>query len=56
MNQPETWPTKNRIVFDNFKSLYNELGQTIIALTPNADVAKASDRTIETREGEIEKE
>jgi lipoprotein-releasing system ATP-binding protein len=43
-----------RVVFDIFKSLTSEFGQTIVAVTHDADFAKASDRTIEMRDGEIE--
>ncbi|MCC6371805.1 MAG: ABC transporter ATP-binding protein [Bacteroidia bacterium] len=41
------------IVFDIFKQLTSELGQTIIAVTHDNDFAKASDRTIEMMDGKI---
>ncbi len=41
------------IVFDIFKQLSGEFGQTIIAVTHDADFAKASDRTIELADGKI---
>jgi lipoprotein-releasing system ATP-binding protein len=42
-----------QIVFDIFKELTREFGQTIIAVTHDQDFAKASDRTIEMHDGEI---
>lgn len=42
-----------QIVFDTFKQLTHELGQTIIAVTHDGDFAKASDRTIELADGRI---
>ena len=42
-----------QIVFDIFKQLTGELGQTIIAVTHDNDFAKASDRTIMMQDGEI---
>jgi lipoprotein-releasing system ATP-binding protein len=42
-----------QIVFDIFKQLTSEFGQTIIAVTHDNDFAKASDRTIEMQDGEI---
>ena len=41
------------IVFDIFKQIANEFGQTIIAVTHDKDFAKASDRTIELSDGKI---
>jgi len=43
----------SQIVFDIFKQLSSEFGQTIIAVTHDNDFAKASDRTIEMQDGEI---
>ena len=40
-------------MFDIFKHLTVEFGQTIIAVTHDVDFAKASDRTIEMQDGEI---
>lgn len=40
-------------VFDIFKQITRELGQTIIAVTHDKDFAKASDRTIELADGKI---
>jgi lipoprotein-releasing system ATP-binding protein len=46
--------TKNtQIVFDIFKQISHEFGQTIIAVTHDVDFAKASDRTIELADGKI---
>ena len=42
-----------QIVFDIFKQLTVEFGQTIIAVTHDNDFAKASDRTIEMLDGMI---
>jgi lipoprotein-releasing system ATP-binding protein len=42
-----------KIVFDIFKELSRDFGQTIIAVTHDTDFAKASDRTIEMRDGHI---
>ncbi len=42
-----------QIVFDIFKQLTVEFGQTIIAVTHDTDFAKASDRTIEMLDGKI---
>ncbi|MCX6181447.1 MAG: ABC transporter ATP-binding protein [Bacteroidetes bacterium] len=42
-----------QIVFDIFKQLTTEFGQTIIAVTHDNDFAKASDRTIVMQDGEI---
>lgn len=42
-----------QIVFDIFKQLASENGQTIIAVTHDNDFAKASDRTIEMADGKI---
>lgn len=42
-----------QIVFDIFKQLTSEFGQTIIAVTHDNDFAKASDRTITMQDGEI---
>jgi lipoprotein-releasing system ATP-binding protein len=42
-----------QIVFDIFKQLTDEYGQTIIAVTHDNDFAKASDRTIEMLDGTI---
>lgn len=41
------------IVFDIFKEIAHEFGQTIIAVTHDNDFAKASDRTIELADGRI---
>ncbi len=41
------------IVFDIFKEISKEFGQTIIAVTHDNDFAKASDRTIELGDGKI---
>lgn len=41
------------IIFDTFKQITSELGQTIIAVTHDLDFAKASDRTIELSDGKI---
>ena len=41
------------IVFDIFKQIASEFGQTIIAVTHDKDFAKASDRTIELSDGQI---
>jgi lipoprotein-releasing system ATP-binding protein len=43
----------SRNVFDIFKELSQDFGQTIIAVTHDNDFAKASDRTIELADGEI---
>ena len=40
-------------VFDIFKQLSVEYQQTIVAVTHDQDFAKASDRTIEMRDGQI---
>lgn len=46
--------TKNtKIVFDIFKELSSEYGQTIIAVTHDQDFANASDRIIELTDGKI---
>ena len=42
-----------QIVFDIFKQLSVEFGQTIIAVTHDNDFAKASDRTIIMQDGSI---
>lgn len=42
-----------QIVFDIFKELAQDFGQTIIAVTHDNDFAKASDRTVELADGEI---
>ncbi|MBL7912766.1 MAG: ABC transporter ATP-binding protein [Bacteroidia bacterium] len=42
-----------QIVFDIFKQLTSEFGQTIIAVTHDNDFAKASDRTITMQDGQI---
>lgn len=42
-----------QIVFDIFKQIAHELGQTIIAVTHDNDFAAASDRTIELADGKI---
>ena len=42
-----------RNVFDMFKELTQEFGQTIIAVTHDEDFAKSSDRTIEMLDGKI---
>ena len=41
------------IVFDIFKQIASEFGQTIIAVTHDKDFAKTSDRTIELSDGKI---
>jgi lipoprotein-releasing system ATP-binding protein len=41
------------IVFDIFKEIAHDFGQTIIAVTHDNDFAKASDRTIELADGKI---
>lgn len=41
------------IVFDIFKQLSHELGQTIIAVTHDDDFARKSDRIIEMQDGKI---
>lgn len=41
------------IVFDIFKEIAHDFGQTIIAVTHDNDFAKASDRTIELADGRI---
>ena len=46
--------TKNtEIVFDIFKQLAEEYGQSVIAVTHDVDFARASDRTIELEDGKI---
>jgi lipoprotein-releasing system ATP-binding protein len=42
-----------QIVFDIFKQVAHDFGQTIIAVTHDLDFAKASDRTIELADGKI---
>lgn len=42
-----------QIVFDIFKHISHQFGQTIIAVTHDNDFAKASDRTIELADGRI---
>jgi lipoprotein-releasing system ATP-binding protein len=42
-----------QIVFDIFKQISHEYGQTIIAVTHDNDFAAASDRTIELADGKI---
>jgi len=42
-----------QIVFETFKKIAHEFGQTIIAVTHDLDFAKASDRTIELADGQI---
>ena len=42
-----------QIVFDIFKQIAHDYGQTIIAVTHDNDFAKASDRTIELADGKI---
>jgi lipoprotein-releasing system ATP-binding protein len=42
-----------QIVFDIFKQIAVEFGQTIIAVTHDLDFAAASDRTIELADGKI---
>ncbi|MEY5047591.1 MAG: Lipoprotein releasing system ATP-binding protein LolD [Bacteroidota bacterium] len=42
-----------QIVFDIFKELTQEYGQTIIAVTHDNDFAAASDRTIQMQDGKI---
>lgn len=43
----------SQIVFDIFKQLSQDFGQSIIAVTHDNDFAKASDRTIEMADGKI---
>jgi lipoprotein-releasing system ATP-binding protein len=43
----------SKIVFDTFKRLTRDLGQTIIAVTHDEDFASKTDRTIEMKDGEI---
>ena len=43
-----------RIVFDMFRELTKEFGQTIIAVTHDEDFAERSDRIIEMADGEIQ--
>jgi lipoprotein-releasing system ATP-binding protein len=42
-----------QIVFDTFRQLAHENGQTIIAVTHATDFAAGSDRTIELADGRI---
>ena len=42
-----------QVVFDIFKQLAQEYKQTIVAVTHDGDFARASDRTIEMRDGQI---
>ncbi|NJK95078.1 MAG: ABC transporter ATP-binding protein, partial [Bacteroidales bacterium] len=42
-----------QIVFDIFKQIAHDFGQTIIAVTHDIDFAKASDRTIELADGKV---
>jgi lipoprotein-releasing system ATP-binding protein len=42
-----------QIVFDIFKQLTREFGQTIVAVTHDNDFARASDRTIMMQDGQI---
>jgi lipoprotein-releasing system ATP-binding protein len=42
-----------QIVFDIFRQITQETGQTVIAVTHDEDFARASDRTIELLDGEI---
>jgi lipoprotein-releasing system ATP-binding protein len=42
-----------QVVFDIFKQLTREFGQTIVAVTHDNDFAKASDRTILMQDGQI---
>ncbi|MEL6674574.1 MAG: ABC transporter ATP-binding protein [Bacteroidota bacterium] len=42
-----------QIVFDIFRQLSEEYGQTIISVTHDNDFAKASDRTIELADGKV---
>jgi lipoprotein-releasing system ATP-binding protein len=43
----------SKIVFDTFKRLTRDLGQTIIAVTHDEDFASRTDRTIEMKDGKI---
>lgn len=43
----------SQVVFDIFKQLSQDFGQSIIAVTHDNDFAKASDRTIEMADGKI---
>jgi lipoprotein-releasing system ATP-binding protein len=42
-----------RVVFETFRQLSGEFGQTIITVTHDKDFARASDRTIELEDGHI---
>ncbi|SFE59127.1 lipoprotein-releasing system ATP-binding protein [Chitinophaga sp. CF118] len=42
-----------QIVFDTFKQIAHEFGQTIIAVTHDNDFSQSSDRTIELADGKI---
>jgi lipoprotein-releasing system ATP-binding protein len=41
------------LVFDMFKHISSELGQTIVTVTHDSDFARKSDRTIELADGEV---
>jgi lipoprotein-releasing system ATP-binding protein len=41
------------LVFDKFKELTQELGQTLLIVTHDQEFAKATDRTIEMEDGEV---
>lgn len=43
----------SKIVFDVFRQLSSEFGQTIIAVTHDTDIAEKSDRTIVLEDGRI---
>lgn len=43
----------SQIVFDTFKQIAHEFGQTIIAVTHDNDFSRGSDRTIELADGKI---
>ena len=42
-------------VFDKFKELTQELGQTLLILTHDQEFTKATDRTIEMEDGKVVK-
>ena len=41
------------LVFDKFKELTQELGQTLLIVTHDQEFAKATDRTIEMEDGKV---
>jgi lipoprotein-releasing system ATP-binding protein len=44
------------LVFDKFKELTQELGQTLLIVTHDQEFAKATDRTIEMEDGKVVKQ